>query len=254
MWTRQDVRDIFYSGSYTGHTDEQLIVDICYLLNAGLLFVYENTIASRVDYFTELENITNGIKPTADIAGGGNGHMALKILAQHYLQTEGVNEIVFEREFEGFRPDLMTKNHTILVECGFAEPNKIFCYFKNKHVNRMIIVPYPDQESNNIQAFTFTASDELADFLCFKEKEAVRKAQKFLTPMYTKKGPRNAKAQILSSTSNRRNDSARRRRRKRFENPREIVRVHKRDQRIGAVPHSSLHRGDLPKRWLNNAL
>lgn len=187
MWTRHDVKNIFYSGSYTGHIDEQLIVDICYLLNANLLSARKERIADKSNYLSYLDAIVTGVRPSADIAGGSNGHMALKVVAEHYLNAQRYANIVFEQEFEGLRPDLMTRDQTVLVECGTVEPNKIFSYFKNKKVRRLIILPYPDQDDDNMYAFIFSPLGELADFLRFKEEEVARSMRKIFVAAHHRK-------------------------------------------------------------------
>lgn len=187
MWVRQDVKHIFYSGSFTGHADEQLIVDICYLLNARLLFAHKKCVATRQDYSTAINTITTNKRLVADIAGGGTGHMALKLIAEQYLKTQGYRDVLFEQEFEGFRPDVLIKDRTVLAECGNVEPNKIFSYFKNKKVKQLVILPYPDPDEDKVHVHIFSPSSELADFLCFKEEENVRNVQKIFAAAHRQK-------------------------------------------------------------------
>ena len=188
MWDKTAIKEIFYSGSYPA-TDDQLIVDITYLVNNKFLNIQREIVTSHQEYFLQVDRITKGDQPIADFDGGGNGHMALKIIAQKYLHNHGSQIALFEREFEGCRPDVITPDRCILIECGNVEPNKIFSYFKNETIQKLIIIPYPDPEEP-VFAFTFTPQNELARFLFFKEREELRALQKIFNNAHTKKPSR----------------------------------------------------------------
>ena len=95
----QTIRDIFYTGSHAFRADNQLIVDICFLLQENLLFVEKHAIAAAGLYQKYLDDIRCGKIPVSDIDGGQIEHMALKLIGRDYLANETSNDIVFEREF-----------------------------------------------------------------------------------------------------------------------------------------------------------
>ncbi|MFH1947139.1 MAG: hypothetical protein ABIJ23_03230 [Candidatus Magasanikbacteria bacterium] len=102
--------------------------------------------------------------------------MALKLVANDYLQSCGYKNIKYEQEFEGYVPDVIVDTKTIIIECGNTNPDKIFNYFKNKNLEQFIILPYPTFEEQFMMIYIFEPNEDLADFLLFREKELLHKA------------------------------------------------------------------------------
>jgi len=170
-YNEQTIKDIFYSGSHSFRVDKQLIVNICFLLEKNLLSVKEEKFASVDIYHNYIEDIKDGKIPVIDIEGGQIGHMALKLIGRDYLEKKGFKDIKFESEFEGYKPDVTTKDRKIIIECGSTNPDKIFHYFKNKNLEKVIAVPCPDSDDEDIYFYTFTPGEELSEFLFFRERE-----------------------------------------------------------------------------------
>ena len=177
MYNKSKIKEIFYSGSYGVNYDEQLIVNIVFLLQEGVLSVTQKTIAKKSDYTKYIDKINSGEISKFDIEGCSIGHLALKLVAQKFLNEQGYERVIFEQEYDGYRPDVITPDHKIIVECGNTNPDKIFNYFKNKKLEGVIIIPYPDDETDQLNAYNFKPTEDLAEFLLFLEKEKMKNAK-----------------------------------------------------------------------------
>lgn len=166
-YTNSFVKNIFTDGVQEFRIDMQPIVNITFLLNHKLIFLKEKTICTKKIYFNYLDDIYNKKMPRIDIDGGGNGHLALKLIGNDLLKEMGSKKNKYEARFEGFVPDIISKRKDLIVECGNTNPDKIFYYFKNKDVRRVIIIPYPGEKTERIIAFIFTPSGKLSDFINF---------------------------------------------------------------------------------------
>lgn len=175
----QAIKDIFYTGSHAFRADKQLIVNVCFLLENNLLFIKKEKFALVGIYKNYINEIENGKISLIDIEGGTKCHLALKLIGRDYLENKGFKNIKFESEFESYRPDLITGDGKIIIECGNTNPDKIFHYFKNKDVKKVIVIPYPDVDEKDIYFYIFTPGNELNDFLIFKEKEELNKVRKY---------------------------------------------------------------------------
>jgi len=95
------------------------------------------------------------------------------------LEEIGCFNNAYEQEFEGYFPDVISRDKKMIVECGNTNPDKIFNYFKNKYVQKLIIIPYISNTEQFISAYIFTADTELSDFLNFSENEKVKDIKKY---------------------------------------------------------------------------
>ena len=177
MYDKNKIKEIFYSGSYSVNYDEQLVVNIVFLLQEGVLSVTQNTIAKKSDYTKYIDKINSGEVAKIDIEGGSVGHLALKLIAQNFLNRLGYKKVIFEQEYCGYRPDVITPDQKIIVECGSTNPDKIFNYFKNKNLEAVIILPYPEDENDMLYFFSFKPTKKLHEFLLFLEKERMKDAK-----------------------------------------------------------------------------
>jgi len=134
------------------------------------LNIARDKIANLEDYHEYIDDIKSGKIDRFDIEGG-DGHLALKLLARDYLQGQKTN---FEIEFDGYFPDVITFNKKVIIECGNTNPDKILNYFKNKKLEQVIVIPYPSYGEKDIIGYIFKPSVELTDFLIFREKELLR--------------------------------------------------------------------------------
>lgn len=171
MYTKDNIRDIFYTGSHAFRADEQLVVDVLFLIEENLVQLKHQKISDLSSYHGYISDIQNGVIPVIDIEGGQVGHMALKLLGREYLISRGFRNVKFEKSFEGYVLDVSTEDASFIVECGNTNPEKIFKYFKNKKVKEVVIVPYPNQEEKYINAYIFQPTKELSDFLFYKEEK-----------------------------------------------------------------------------------
>ena len=128
MYNKSKIKEIFYSGSYGVNYDEQLIVNIVFLLQEGVLSVTQKTIAKKSDYTKYIDKINSGEISKFDIEGGSIGHLALKLVAQKFLNEQGYERVI-------------------------------------------------DDETDQLNAYNFKPTEDLAEFLLFLEKEKMKNAK-----------------------------------------------------------------------------
>ncbi|MDO8521940.1 MAG: hypothetical protein Q7S08_01485 [bacterium] len=174
------IRDIFYSGghAFTGNLDS--INEIAFLVNEGYLKYQTVSIARKSEYLALASN--NTMIERADLAaGGGSTHVALKMLVGTYLKQQRSRDVVYEHEFCGYFPDVLTADHTIVAECGHTQnPEKTLVYFKQGGVQECIQIPYPDVDDTTVFGYCFAAGKDLNDFLTFLEAEERNKIKKLI--------------------------------------------------------------------------
>jgi hypothetical protein len=72
----------------------------------------------------------------------------------------------------GYYPDVMTKDGSIVIECGHTNnPEKMLHYFRQSNTRECIQIPYPDESNTAILGYSFTTGTELHGFLGFLESE-----------------------------------------------------------------------------------
>ena len=171
MDTYTHVRDAFYSGGHAFTGDKQTVKDISFLVDEHYLKLRIFHIASRQEYLEMLHNIERN-KSYNEAVGGSKEHIALKLLSGEYMQKKLGLEVLYEHPLCGYYPDVVTVNNRIVVECGHTNnPEKMLIYFRQSDITECICVPYPDPDAQNIQAYSFSASEKLRDFLAFWESE-----------------------------------------------------------------------------------
>lgn len=173
------VKNIFTDSVQGFRIDMQSIVDITFLLNKKLLLLEKKQISTKKIYFKYIEDINSEKISKIDIHGGSINHLALKLIGNKYLEKIGLLKNKYELEFEGYFPDIITQNKKIIVECGNTNPDKVFNYFKNNTVEKLIIIPYPNDTNQLIDAYILMPADGLNDFLNFSEKEKFKDIKKY---------------------------------------------------------------------------
>jgi len=171
MSTFNIIKDIFYSGvqSFRGANDS--ISEIAFLVEENYLSFSIVAIASKKEYKALLNN-SDKLKRSYEAAGGGNAHIALKILTSEYVRKNRGCENVFEHPFCGYYPDVLSSEEDIVAECGHTDNSeKILTYFRQGNVKECIQVPYPSEEDEEVKGYSFTAKDNLKEFLVFIEEE-----------------------------------------------------------------------------------
>lgn len=174
MKTYYKIRDIFYSGglAFTGERDS--IDEISFLVDEGYLLLSEIKIATKDEYLNMVTDSEHD-KHRADMydaSGGGLTHAILKILTGKYLKNVRNLEIQYEHPFCGYYPDIISKDKTLIAECGHTRNSeKIIAYFRQGKINELIQVPYPDESDLTVTGYGFTAGKDLYDFLDFLHQE-----------------------------------------------------------------------------------
>ncbi len=180
MDTYKRIRDAFYSGEHAFNGDRQIIRDIAFLVDEQYLLLRVFPITNRQEYLAILHNLEKNTR-SDDAAGGGNEHIALKILSGEYLQKSLGLKVLYEHPLCGYYPDVITTDKSIVVECGHTHnPEKMLIYFKQSNIKECICVPYTDPEEQEVYGYSFSASKELGGFLSFWDKEKYSDIQKKL--------------------------------------------------------------------------
>ncbi len=171
MSTFDKIKEIFYSGSFAFTGEQESINEIAFLVDKKYLTITEITISTKQDYLSVLRDTANRLKgEKIRAAGGSPEHIALKLSAGIYLKNIRNQDCLYEHNFFGYFPDVMTVNKKIIVECGHTQnPNKLFEYFK-QDISECIQIPYASEESTEIKGYSFCAGNELKEFLNDLEK------------------------------------------------------------------------------------
>lgn len=170
--TYTKVRNAFYSGEHAFTGDKQVVTDISFLVDNGYLSLRLFPLATHLEYLAILQDLPHQ-KHVYEAAGGGDAHIALKLLAGKHLQRVICQESFYEHPLCGYFPDVITADGRIVVECGHTNnPEKILTYFKQGSVEECILVPYPDPDEPDVTAYSFSAQNELKEFLDFWESES----------------------------------------------------------------------------------
>lgn len=178
-FSREDIKNVFCTGSHAFRVDWQLVEDLYFLLQEKLLLLKTEILPVYSQYQSYIEDIQNKKIPIIDIEGGQAAHMALKLIARNYLNSKNFKIVKFEYSFEGYVPDVITGDKSVIVECGKTNMDKVFNYFKNKSIRQLIVIPYPNSDDHNIYAYTFEPGEDLSEFLIFKQQEEAKKLKKF---------------------------------------------------------------------------
>ena len=172
MDTFKKIQAIFYSGSHSFRGSLEPVNDIAFLLDEGYLALTTASIGSKQDYDALLDSVLAHEHAHNLAAGGGKNHVALKLLAASYLSTRGYGAIQYEHPLCGHYPDVMTRDASIVVECGHTQnPEKMLTYFQQGNIKECIQIPYPVFEDTEVLGYSFTAQDELKEFLDFLEAD-----------------------------------------------------------------------------------
>lgn len=173
-----DLTNIFFSGGQSFRADKQIIADIHYLLESGMIRMKGSHFADRKNYGAQIDMIQKNRHHYLNFEGGETAHVALKILAHEFLVKSGhpLTDICVEKEHLGLRPDVMTSDGKLIIECGNTEPTKIFTYFQNPELQCLVIIPYPAPEDQVINQYIFEPGENLSEFLLFVEKEKMKQA------------------------------------------------------------------------------
>lgn len=171
---------IFYSNGNERRADREILNEILFLITEGLLFFHQESLCPIETYHSYIDRLYSGEIENFSIAGGSNGHLALKLIALDMLVQKNWPRGLVEREYEGYRPDIITQDLELIVECGTVNPSKIFSYFRSSHIKRVVIIPYPSEGDLSISKVDLTPAKELANFISRLEMDRFEKIKKLL--------------------------------------------------------------------------
>ncbi len=171
MVSQEFIRDIFYSGQFGFSSDVEITNKIVFLINQNYLILRQVFIASKSEYL-EISSNQTLLESRSEASGGGNTHVALKLLAEKYLQNEYGTHSLFEQPFLGFIPDVRSTDSHIICECGHTDnAEKIFTYLRHPDIRYVIQIPYPNDEDAKIFGYEFQAQSSLFGFLDMESTE-----------------------------------------------------------------------------------
>lgn len=183
MSTFNEIRGIFFSGNQAFVGNFESINEIAFLVDENYLTMSKFPISTKKEYLEVFKDhsILNN-ETRFDAAGGGDSHMALKLLAQKYLKDQRGLEARYEQAFCGYYPDVISDDEKVVVECGLtANPEKIFTYFQQGNIKELIQIPYPDVDDENfVTGYSFVPNKDLNNFLAFLQAEKYKKIKKIL--------------------------------------------------------------------------
>ena len=106
--------------------------------------------------------------------GRGNedsAHATLKALIKNHLDKKQIKYYGPEIAFEGSYPDVLTKDLSLVFECGDTDPYKVLSYLSRKEVKRVSILPYPCEEGKWLYIHHFRRGKGFWKYIEEKQKE-----------------------------------------------------------------------------------
>ncbi|HEY4506520.1 MAG TPA: hypothetical protein VJJ24_03680 [Candidatus Paceibacterota bacterium] len=172
MSTFSKLLDVFYSGSHSFRREHESVNEIAFLIDNGYLAYKPVQIATKIDYFTVLKELSTRLHESGLASGGSSNHVALKIIASKYLKDERRLEYKYEQPFCGYYPDVLSEDNSVVIECGNTQnPEKILTYFRQGQIKECLQIPYPDVNDTTIIGYSFAPHSDLNDFLVLLEKQ-----------------------------------------------------------------------------------
>ncbi|MES2203101.1 MAG: hypothetical protein V4474_02165 [Patescibacteria group bacterium] len=166
MTTLSKIRDIFYSGTYAFNGDGALAGEIAFLLDNGYLHMTSFVVIDKQTYLRKAEEVGTKTAPHDISAGGGNTHIALKLITAEFLERERGQKMQFEQPLCGYYPDVVSADRTLVAECGHTQnPDKMLAYFRQGGVLECLQVPYPNEEDTSVMGYSFRPQIGFSDFM-----------------------------------------------------------------------------------------
>jgi len=176
-----DLTPIFYS-NYNAGIDYYSLDELAFLFDNRCLNYKKEPVGSLKEFYDFIDKINNREIKVFDIEGGGNRHLALKLIGLKYYEKTSKTALV-ENWFHGYRPDLLFKNRAgcvIIVECGDTSPVKIMEYFDRPEVEKVIIISYPEEGEDFIYQHIFSKNKALDEYLRIKKEINLKKIKRII--------------------------------------------------------------------------
>ena len=172
MDTISKIKPIFYSGNEAFPGLIEPIQEIAFLIDEGYLSISAFDVSTKKDFLDFFNDLSLQKERVHSAAGGGITHVALKIFSGNYIERNRKLEVQYERSFCGYFPDVISKDESIIVECGLTQnPEKVLIYFLQGKIKEFIQVPYPTEESECLIGYSFLPRGDLNEFLAFMQEE-----------------------------------------------------------------------------------
>lgn len=154
MNSQNKLIEIFYSNFNAG-IDYEGIQEVYGLLLSRYIKIKKVAICPVKKLHQIIDEVLDGKIKIFDYEGGEKRRVALKIIAGDYILNSFNQQVDYEVNYYGRRPDVISKDKTIVFECGDTDPRKILEYFSNDENLAIYILPYPYFEQENLVAYLF---------------------------------------------------------------------------------------------------
>lgn len=171
----KSLHSIFYS-EFNASPNWYLLDELEFCIKKKTILLEVERIAFIDEFYKEMEKGQISEGPGSQ----GKGHTVLKVLAQRWFKTCGQSSKT-EVFFAGLHPDVLTDNHTMVIECGNTDPACIPIYLTLKDVKYAGVVPFPHNDSKDIKLYKFIKVDSYMVYLDGKKrllKENVAKSKR----------------------------------------------------------------------------
>lgn len=165
MNSQNKLIEIFYS-NYNARIDYEGIKEIYDLLQSRYIKIKKVAICPVKKLHQIIDEVLDGKIKIFDYEGGEKRHVALKIIAGDYILNSFNQQVDYEVNYYGRRPDVISKDKTIVFECGDTDPRKILEYFTNNDDIQIYILPYNYVNQKVLVAYLFSKNrDDLGEYL-----------------------------------------------------------------------------------------
>lgn len=169
------LKDIFYSG-FDATCNWQILDELEILIHEGAVNYGQEKISFKDNYLKILDQIrvVDGLGPQ------GKGHMALKGIAENYLEKLG-KRVFFEFYLMGLHPDVVSDDKKIVIECGTTDPAGVLILLSDPNISFIGVLPYPDESNKNLVLHRFSRGQNFLDYKNWKLaklRETFRKTKK----------------------------------------------------------------------------
>lgn len=172
---------IFYSNFNAG-IDYDGIQEIYDLWQSRYIKIKKVAICPVKKLHQIIDEILDGKIKVFDYEGGEKKHVALKIVAGDYVSESFHQQVDYEVNYCGRRPDVISKDRTIIVECGDTDPRKILEYFTNNDNIQIYILPYNYVNQKVLASYLFSNNrDDLGEYLKNKYIDSLSEIRQIIT-------------------------------------------------------------------------
>lgn len=148
--TPEDLQNIFYSG-FSVSTSWQVLDELFAAIGRNAIVYRKEQLVPKEEFYAVRSSVS-------DIEGLGpqeKGHMALKEIGKLWLWQQHHVRSACEEYFVGLHPDVLSKDHRFVIECGTTDPSCVQIFLNSPVVLWVANIPYPFSEDKNLTIHIF---------------------------------------------------------------------------------------------------